>query len=346
MVSENGDITSEELDGDLESAIDAAEELAGSVNDDSVDIDAVLEADSIAMNGDQDGPCRYDFNRPHSISRSFEKNLQAVGENFAKTSTIDFTSLMRSTVQVEFKGMRQTSFGDYQNEMPNPTSAALVTLEPLKGVSLLHLDLNLCYVFLQKLMGGPLDAEGPMREFTEIERGISANLVDRFTEQVRKALANLTDVTPKFVKLENNPGYLSGVSEGESLIILGFHVSAAPAEGPVELAIPLSAFGPVREVFDPRETIELRNETELKDDRRRILNMVQGTHSQVVVEIAEIATNLEEILSMAEGDLIRLPQSVQAPLKVKIEGQKAWLGEAGRLGQQRAVKLIRPLTKE
>jgi flagellar motor switch protein FliM len=342
----NNDITGEDLGLELESAIDAAEDLTGGVENPAVDIDAVLEADSTSRAGDPDGPRRYDFNRPHSISRTFEKNLQAVGENFAKTTTIDFTNLMRSTVQVEFRGMRQTSFADYQNEMPNPTSAALVTLEPLKGVSLLHLDLNLCYVFLQKLMGGPLDAEGPMREFTEIERGISANLVDRFTEQVRKALANLTEVTPRFVKLENNPSYLSGIAEGESLIILRFQVSAAPAEGPVELAVPLSAFAPVREVFDPRETIELRDENELKDDRRRILNMVQGTKSQVIVEIAEIATNLEEILSLAEGDLIRLPQSVQAPLKVKIEGQKAWLGEAGRLGQQRAVKLIRPLTKE
>ena len=46
------------------------------------------------------------------------------------------------------------------------------------------------------------------------------------------------------------------------------------------------------------------------------------------------------------GDIIHLPQSVGSPLKVMIEGQNAWLGEAGRIGQSREVKLIRQLTKE
>jgi len=33
-------------------------------------------------------------------------------------------------------------------------------------------------------------------------------------------------------------------------------------------------------------------------------------------------------------------------LLVKIEGQESWLGEAGRIGQNRAVKLIQQLDKE
>jgi flagellar motor switch protein FliM len=346
VAPEDLDIKGDSLEPDLAAAVDTAEALAGSVAPEEVDLDDVLGADSTADVVGEDGPRRYDFNRPHSISRIFEKNLQAVGESFAKTATIEFTSLLRTTVQVEYRGLRQTSFGDYQAEMPNPTSAALIGLEPLKGLTLLHLDLNLCYVFMQKLMGGPLDADGPVREFTEIERGINANLVDRFTEIVRKSLGNWTEVTPRFIKLENNPAYLSGIAEGESLIIVRCHMVASPAEGPVELAFPLAAFGPVREVFDPHQNIELRDDHELRDDRRRILNMVQGTESRVVAELGEIPTNLEEILNLAEGDVIRLPQSVQAPLKVKIEGQDVWLGEAGRLGQKRAVKLIRQLNKE
>lgn len=338
------DLTNDERG--LEAAMDAAEDLTGTVNPGDVDLEEVLAAESTHEAGAVRELTCYDFNRPHSISRIFEKNLQAIGENFAKTSTIDFTNLLRTTVQVEYSGLRQTSFGDYQTEMANPAATAMVTLEPLKGLSLLQLDLNLCFVFMQRLLGGPLDAEGPVREFTEIERGIAANLVERFTEIISKSMRNWVDVKPKFVKLENNPSYLSGINEGESLIIVGFHVSAVPAEGTVELAIPLSAFGPVRDVFDPQQSIELRDEGELRDDRRRILNMVQATDSQVIVELGETATNLEEILNLAEGDLITLPQTVNSPLRVKIEGQDVWLGEAGRLGQQRAVKLIRQLNKE
>lgn len=348
MAPDDNDILGEEgLDDlDLDAAIGAAEDLAGEVDDGlGVDLEAVLNAES----GDESlagGPRRYDFNRPHNISRSFEHSLQAIGEAFGKTGTIDFTSLLRVTTTVEFKGLRQTTFGEYQAELPNPTCVSMVTMAPLKGTSLLYIDLGLCYVFLKKLMGGTADAEDTLREFTEIERGINAGLVNRFTEILRKSAAKRIEIEPKFLGLENNPTYVSGISEGEMLIVLRFQVRLDTIEGPVEIVFPLSAFTPVKEIFDPQVVKDLRNSEELREDRRHVLNMIQGTDCDVMVQLSRIDTTLEEIMNMKVGDILSLPQGVDAPLKVFIEGQPAWLGEAGRIGQNRAVKLHTKIAKE
>jgi flagellar motor switch protein FliM len=333
-------------DLDLDAAIGAAENLAGAVDDGmGVDLEDVLNADSSAdqLGG---GPQRYDFNRPTNISRTFEQNLQSVAESFAKTGTIDFTSLMRMTTTVEFLGLKQTTFGEYLEELPNPTCGAMVSLAPLKGNSMLHIDLGLCFVFLKKLMGGLPDMEDSVREFTEIERGINAGLVGRFTEIFRKAASKFIKVEPGFVNLENNPNYLSGIAEGEAMIVLKFRVKVDTVEGPVELGLPLPAFTPVRDIFDPVQEIELRTPKELREDRRKVLDLIEGTGTELTAELGGYETTLEEIINLKLGDIIHLPQSVGAPLKVKIEGQNAWLGEAGRIGQSRAVKLIRQLTKE
>jgi len=247
---------------------------------------------------------------------------------------------------VEFKGLHQTTYGDYTSELPNPTCASMVTLSPLKGYSLMHIDLSLCFVLMKKLMGGVPVSEDSVREFTEIERGINAGLVERFLEIFRKSAKKLVPFDPKFVSLENNPAYLGGIPEGESMIVMKFQIKLDTVEGPVELAIPISAFGPVRDVFDPQQTVELRTNNELHEDRKKILNLMRTTDSDLVVTLGEIGTNLEDILSMAVGDIIHLPQAVDAPLKVSIQGQEAWLGDAGRVGQHRAVKLIQQLNKE
>ena len=339
------DLDNDYDDLDLDAAIGAAEDMVGAVGGREMDLDAVLNADS-----DDDlsggGPRKYDFNRPHSISRSFEQNLQSIAENFAKTGGIDFTSLLRMTAVVEYKGLQQCTFSEYMEELPSPTCASMVTLAPLKGYSLLHIDLGLCFVFMKKLMGGAPVSEDTVREFTEIERGINAGLVERFLEIFRKSAAKLVQLDPGFVSLENNPNYLSGIAEGESLIIMKFQVKLDTVEGPVELAMPLPAFGPVRDIFDPQDAIELRTAGELRDDRRKILNMVRTTGSELIVNLGEIAANLEDVLNMAVGDIIHLPQAVDGPLLVRIEGQDAWLGDAGRVGQNRAVKLIQQLNKE
>lgn len=344
MAPDDLDILTDDLD--LEAAIGAAEELAGGgAAAGGLDMEAVLNADP-ALDEALAGPRPYDFNRPHTISRAFANNLQAVGEAFAKSAGIDFTSLVRASVQVEYRGLRQCTWGEYLQDLPNPTSAALVTLEPLKGQSIVHLDLGLCYVLMQKLLGGALDAHSTVREFTEIERGINAGLMERFLELLRRSMAKFAEIRPAFVRLENNPGYLGGMAEGESLIILRFNVQVGAADGPCELAFPANGFGPLRDVFDPHDTVEMRTEAELRDDRRRILGLVQGTASELIVELGAVEASLEEILALKEGQLLRLPQSVDAPLRVRIEGQESWLGEAGRIGPHRAVRLVRKLDKE
>ncbi|PID79748.1 hypothetical protein CSA17_04040 [bacterium DOLJORAL78_65_58] len=331
-------------DLDLDAALDVAEDLVGGA--DGLDLDQVLNADSAdedLLSGEQR---RYDFHRPNSINRNFEQNLNAVGEAYAKTGTIDFTNLFRMTTTVDFQGLRQSTYLEYMEELPNPTCAALVTLAPLKGYVLVHIDLGLSFLFLKKLMGGMVDPEDNVREFTEIERGINAGLVGRFMDIFRKAAQKWVDVTPDFVNLENNPNYLSGLADGTALIILKFMVKLDTVEGIMEMGFPLSAFDPVRDIFDPQEAVEMRTPTEKKDDRRRILDMIQGTPTEVTVNLASKSCTLQDVMDMAVGDIIHLPQGMDAPLLVEIEGQPSWLAEAGRIGQNRAVKLIQQLDKE
>ena len=200
--------------------------------------------------------------------------------------------------------------------------------------------------FMKKLLGGLPEAETTLRDFTEIERGIATDLVERFLELFRKSLSKLVETEARLAALENNPHYLSGISEGSSLLILMFKVKLDEFEGPIEWAMPLSSFGPVREIFDPSDVKESRNVDELRDDRRKILNMVQSSGSQLVVQLGQFETNLETILNLAVGDILDLPQSVTAPLRIQIAGEDAWLGEAGRVGNNRAVQLVSQLTKE
>jgi flagellar motor switch protein FliM len=336
----------QEHDLGLDAAFDAVEDLAGMVEDDlHLDLEDVLNAPSQdEVMGDS--PVKYDFHRPHNISRAFQKNLQAVADYFAKNGTIEFTSRLRMATDVKYMGLRQCTYAEFVRDLPKPTCAAMVDLAPLKGSSLLHLDLELCFVFMKKLLGGLPDPEMTVRDFTEIERGIVADLVERFLEMFGKAMSKLVAVETRLSALENNPQYLSGISEGASLLILMFQVKLDSVEGPIQWAMPLSAFGPVREIFDPSDIKESRNTEELREDRRKILEMVQGSGGELVVQLGHFDTNLETILNLSTGDVLDLPQAVEAPLTIQFAGRDAWLGEAGRVGNNRAVKLIQQLAKE
>jgi flagellar motor switch protein FliM len=324
-------------DLDLDDALESASGLG-------VDLDEVMSAEAEEQSAD--GVKAYDFNRPHSISKRFEQNLQNIAEQFARNGTVHLTSLLRSNVVVDFQEVQLRSYAEYRDSLPRPTCVAALTLRPLAGQSLLHLDLGLCFVILKKLMGGRPDGEERLRAFTEIERGIFGHFAGRLTELLRGACSRLLEVHPELSGLENNPDYIAGVPGGETLVLLRFRIRLEAIEGAVDIAIPQSAFSPVRDVFDPEETVEIRSQDEMSRDRGQILDLIQSTTSEIVVRLGEVELTLDRVLGLAEGDLLHLPQAIDSPLTVLIEGREVFLAEAGRVNQNRAVKLVQKLEKE
>jgi len=324
----------EELD--LDAALDASADLG-------LDLDEVMNADPEEEEG---GVQTYDFNRPHSISRRFEQNLHNVAELFARSATVNLTSLLRSNVVAEFQGIQLKSFGEYRENLPRPTCLAAVTLRPLAGQSLMHLDLSLCFVILKKLMGGRPDSEERIRAFTEIERGIFGQFVSRITDLLKGACTKLVAIEPELISLENNPDYVAAIPAGETVVSLRFRLRVEAVEGLVEMILPLTGFSPVRDVFDPEEHLEVRSDPEIQEDQRQILDMIQTTASELVVRLGELSMPLDRVLNMREGALLHLAQAVDSPLTVLIEGREVFQAEAGRINQNRAVKLVRKLEKE
>jgi len=324
-------------DLDLDAALEDAADLG-------VDLDAVMNADPEVE--DPAGVRAYDFNRPHSISKRFGQNLQNLAEQFSRSATVHLTSLLRSNVVVEYQELQLRSYVEYRESLPRPTCLASLSLRPLAGQSLIHQDLGLCFVILKKLMGGRPDGEERLRPFTEIERGIFSHYTGRVADLLRLAASKLVELHPELVGLENNPDYLSGIPAGETLACLRFRVRLEAIEGALDLALPLSAFSPVRDIFDPEESVELRSRDEMTRDRRQILDMIQTTTSELVVNLGELELPLDRVLALKEGDLLHLSQAVDSPLKVLIEGREVFLAEAGRVNQNRAVKLVRKLEKE
>jgi len=320
------------------------EAVAADAPDLDLDLDAVMNADPEAE--PTGAASRYDFHRPRSISRRFEQNLQNIAELFARNATVNLTSLLRSNLLIEFQGIQLKSFAEYREALPRPTCLAVLALRPLIGHSLLHLDLALSFVILKRLMGGRPDSEDRVRPFTEIERGILGHFVGRLTEMLRSACAKLVEISPERIGLENNPDYVAGIPAGDTIAALRFRLRLEAVEGLLELTLPISAFAPVRDIFDPEEHVEARSREEMHQDRRQILDMIQSTASEVVVRMGELSLPLDRVLALREGDLLHLPQPVDAPLTVLVEGREVFLAEAGRINQNRAVKLVREIEKE
>ncbi|MBC8425663.1 FliM/FliN family flagellar motor switch protein [bacterium] len=292
------------------------------------------------------GSDSFDFSMPQNISRQFEKNLLTVCEAFAKSVSLAFTSQLRANTAIRFTRLGLSTFGEFGAELPPLTAASVVSLPPLGGFSLVHFDLDMFYLMIMRLLGGPIEKTTLERKFTDIELGIGRMITDRILGDLKGATAKLVDLVPEFVHLENNPNYLGIIATNEPVVVLNFEICIDDLQGPLRICIPMTAFEPVWDKFDPEENSEYRTPEEVRRDRLRIFESIKGTAACVVVKLADIDMTFQQILELQEGDTLSLYKSLQSPLVLEVQGKPMFMGLPGKLNQNRALKLTEKIAEE
>ena len=314
---------------------------------DTAAIDAVLEQQAEVAGGRQEGGVRaFDFNRPFSITRTFEKNLQSICESFVKAAGLGFTNHFRANTGVEFQGIELCAYREFHAGLANPTCVSTVTLAPLKGQAVVNVDIGLMFSIMKKLLGGAIEAEVDLRKFTDIEMNVAQDVLGKLLDHFRTGVSRMIPITPRLLATENNPAYLSALPSGETVLLLEFVLTLDEIAGGVTFAIPLAAFESVRDVLDPEDLPELRSAEEVRRDRSCVLDLLQGTTAEVVVDLGSVDLNLRRIRDLAVGDMIQLETAVGSPLRLSVQGKPVFMSVPGKLNKNRAVRLTERIREE
>lgn len=300
----------------------------------------------VAAAARDDGTIPFDFSRTSKISRRFEENLGALAEAFGKSASVGLTSMLRANTSLTYRGLDVTTFGEYARSMPPLTCASVFGLPPLNGRSLLEIDLKIVNLFVLRLLGGPIGEGGPGREFTDIELGIVGLIVEKLLAHLCEGAEKIVALRPEFVHLENDPARLGTMTSGEPVILMRFVIGVEEQRGPLTLCIPLTGFEPVRDEFDPEESAECRTPAEVRRDRDRLFEVIKGATADVVVQLGESGITFEKIMELEEGDVVPLCKSLQSPLVLEVQGRPMFRGVAGKLDQNRALKIIERLDEK
>ncbi len=338
-------LSQEEIDALLEEAADEIDESAES--------DPGSESSAAAAGGATGevfvddggagrGPARsFDFHRPNNnLSKGFEKNVRGVSESFAKDASLAFSNLMRATCEFTFGGIRVHSFGESLSSWENPSCIAACSMEPLQGLVLMHVDAPLMFSFFTKLLGGPIEEPSQVRDFTEIETGLARKVLQKVLELFGVATGKVVRVAPLLIQIENNPNYLNAFSDGEAVLNLQFNVSMEEVSGVMSFVVPLVAFEPVREQFDPREGIDMRNPSERAAEKARARRLVGATEVTLAATFRPRQLTMAELLALQPGDVLELGHHVDRPLDVAVEGYGLFEGLSGRIGRNRAIRIL------
>ena len=263
--------------------------------------------------------------------------LRIINERFARLARAVFLPMLRIQPRISSFPPEVKSFDEYTAGIENFMSLNISRIEELRGNLLSVFTPSFMSVLTNSYYGGKI-ATLPSKksEFTATEERIIELVSDGLNETLQVAWRDLMPINITHQNREINPQFASFVDGAELVIICSFVVQLPDTDAAsFDIIYPLQTLKPIAAQLRSRLQADVAEDDHTWRERmeRAVLNIplnVTGRLSNPVV-------SMQKLINMQVGDTF--PIAIGEGVEVQIDGEDAFLGELGEIGNNAAINL-------
>ena len=284
----------------------------------------------------------YDFARPDKFSKEQIRTLQMVHNSYARIVSTSLSTFLRCAVQVELVGVDQVSYDEFCKGIPNPTLIGLFTMAPLSGTAVLEINPYLAFVMMDRLLGGRADdtAASP-RELTDLEKMLTAKILDRAVTAYQRGWESLLEVETRLQSVQSSTMFAQVALPSDMVMLVTLEASVDGVPGTISVCVPFLSLEPMLARLNAREWMSGHAQEPKPGMRRQVISNLMDAPLSVSVELGQARLSLDEVLKLEEGDTIVLQQRANGELPILVEGRRKAVGVPGLAGKVVGVRVTR-----
>jgi flagellar motor switch protein FliM len=298
------------------------------------------------LSRDRGGVVNYDlFNT--TAHKGLMPNLDIVYDSFIRYHRVSMSNRLRKIVEIKKIGARPYKFDDFLKTLPSPVCMGIFKIDPLKGASVVTMDNNLVYAVIDSVLGGsgsPSIMENN-RLYTSIELKIMQKIMKDALLDMEKSWVHLqSDAKMNLLRLEMNPRLVNIVPPEYLVVTMELEIQIENTRGSMVFAIPYMTVDPIKEKLKYGGQID----TETRDPKwtYKLSTELCDAPMAINVEMGHATITLRELLHLECGDTIMLDKDVQSPMVMKVGGIGKFLGNPGVYRGNKALQILRNITRE
>jgi flagellar motor switch protein FliM len=286
----------------------------------------------------------YDFKRPDKFSKEQIRTVSIMHETFARLTTTSLSAQLRSLVQVHVASVDQLTYEEFIRSIPNPTTLAVVNMDPLKGSSVLEVDPAITFSIIDRLFGGKGESVKVQRELTDIESSVMEGIVVRILGNMREAWSQVIDLRPRLGQIETNPQFAQIVPPNEMVVLVTLETKVGDVEGMMNLCIPYLTIEPIISKLSAQYWYSSVRRGATTENLNILRERLAAVDVSVFAEIGSMNLTVREVLSLSVGDVVRLPNVRSGdPMTLNVGSRPKFLCRPGVVGKKLAVQIIKKL---
>jgi len=312
------------------------------------EIDALLSAissgevdpEDYSSVGEQKKVKIYDFRRPDKFSKDQIRTLQMMHETFARLTTTALSAQLRALVGVHVGSVDQLTYEEFIRSIPNPTTLAVINMDPLKGSSVLEIDPSITFTIIDRLFGGPGEPSKITRELSDIELSVMEGIIVRILGNLREAWSTVIDLRPRLGNIETNPQFAQIVPPNDMVVLITLETKVGDVEGMTNLCIPYITIEPIISKLSAQYWYSSIRRGESDENRAIIQERLDQVEIPLIAEVGDVEIPLADILNLNLGDVVKLGAThIKSDMLVKVGDRKKFKCRPGRVGNRLCIQV-------
>lgn len=282
----------------------------------------------------------YDFKRPDKFSKDQIRTVQMMHETFARLTTTALSAKLRSMVQVHVSSVDQLTYEEFTRSIPNPTTLALISMDPLKGSAILEMDPSITFTIIDRLFGGTGEPIKISRELTDIELSVIEGNVVQILGNLRESWSTVIDLRPRLGSIETNPQFAQIVPPNEMVMLITLETKIGESEGMMNLCIPYITIEPIIQKLSAQYWFASARQIDSDSNKKVIQGRLEKVMTDIKVEVGSVDLTFRELINIQKGDIIKLNNTdLRDDFIFKIGDRPKFKCRPGRVGSKLAVQI-------
>ncbi len=286
----------------------------------------------------------YDFKRPDKFSKDQIRTVSIMHETFARLTTTSLSAQLRSLVAVHVASVDQLTYEEFIRSIPNPTTLAVIDMDPLKGSAILEIDPAITFSIIDRLFGGQGEGAKFSRELTDIEQSVMEGIIVRVLGNLRESWSTVIDLRPRLGGIETNPQFAQIVPPSEMVVLVTLETKVGDVEGMMNLCIPYLTIEPIISKLSAQYWYSSVRRGTTTENLNILRERLENVGVIIKAEIGSMQLTVRDVLALRAGDIIRLDNTrVNDPMVLMIGDRKKFLCRPGVIGNKLAVQVSKKL---
>lgn len=279
----------------------------------------------------------YDFTRPDRVSKDHLKALNLIHTNFAAGLSTVLSGLYQSAIHIEFIGVDQILYKEYQVSIPSRTLFIEVSMSPLNADFLMEVSPSIVGAWVDSLCGAPSKAVGEPSEFSAIDLAVSKKMVKICLQTYTESWAGLIDLQPEIRKMVDSNSFEEILLPSETVLVCTFEVHYGDTIGMMTICIPSAGIEALQKLLVTGSNARIANRRTDAASTDNLKLAVSSVSLPGKVILGRTTISFSDAMNLEVGDVIKTTSKFDSPIELWVGSNRMFYCRPGMVDKNLAV---------